>query len=94
MLLATFRSDELDRRHPLTRLVQVWRRSGLAEAISVEAMTPSQAAEMIAAILAAENVSAGLAELVHTRSEGNPFVLEEMLRDALSPKDRRVSSDW
>jgi tetratricopeptide (TPR) repeat protein len=95
MLLATFRSDELDRRHPLTRLVQVWRRSGLAEAISVEAMTPSQASEMIAAILAAENVSAGLAELVHTRSEGNPFVLEEMLRDALDRGEIfRAATGW
>ena len=95
MLLATFRSDELDRRHPLTRLVQVWRRSGLAEAISVEAMTPSQAAKMIAAILAAENVSAGLAELVHTRSEGNPFVLEEMLRDALDRGEIfRAATGW
>ena len=95
MLLATFRSDELDRRHPLTRLVQVWRRSGLAEAISVEAMTPFQAAEMIAAILAAENVSAGLAELVHTRSEGNPFVLEEMLRDALDRGEIfRAATGW
>jgi class 3 adenylate cyclase len=95
MLLATFRSDELDRRHPLTRSVQVWRRSGLAEAISVEAMTPSHAAEMIAAILAAEHVSADLAELVHARSEGNPFVLEEMLRDALDRGEIfRAGSGW
>jgi predicted ATPase len=83
MLLATHRSDELDRKHPLTRAVQVWRRAGLAEAVSVGAMQPAQVAEMIAAILGADEVSADLAELVHARSEGNPFVLEEMLRDAL-----------
>jgi predicted ATPase len=35
MLLATYRSDELDRLHPLTRAVQTWRRGGLAETVSV-----------------------------------------------------------
>ena len=31
LLLATYRSDELDRLHPLTRAVQTWRRGGLAD---------------------------------------------------------------
>ena len=83
MLLATYRSDELDRRHPLTRTVQVWRRAGLAETVAVSAMEPSHVAEMIAAILNAEEVSHELAALVGARAEGNPFVLEEMLREAV-----------
>jgi class 3 adenylate cyclase len=83
MLLATYRSDELDRLHPLTRVVQTWRRGGLADTVSVEAMTPAQVAEMIAAILSAEDVSPELASFVHERTEGNPFVLEEMLREAI-----------
>ena len=83
MLLATYRSDEVDRRHPLTRTVQTWRRSGLAETVTVSAMTQRNAAEMIAAILNADDVSAELANLVDARAEGNPFVLEEMLREAL-----------
>jgi class 3 adenylate cyclase len=83
MLLATYRSDELDRTHPLTRLVQTWRRSGLAEAVSVQPMGAGHVAEMIAAILGAEEVSAELAVVVHERSEGNPFVLEEMLKEAV-----------
>lgn len=83
MLLGTYRSDELDRTHPLTRLVQVWRRSGLAEAVTVEPIGAGHVAEMLAAILGADEVSAELAVLVHERSEGNPFVLEEMLKEAL-----------
>jgi tetratricopeptide (TPR) repeat protein len=83
MLLATYRSDELDRRHPLTRVVQVWRRTGLAEVIAVPAMQAPDVAVMIAAILDAEEVSADLAALFGGRAEGNPFVLEEMLREAL-----------
>ena len=87
MLLATYRSDELDRLHPLTRATQTWRRGGLAETVSVGAMVPSQVAEMIAAILSADDVSPELASFVHERSEGNPFVLEEMLREALDRGD-------
>jgi class 3 adenylate cyclase len=83
MLLATYRSDELDRLHPLTRTVQVWRRAGLAETVTVSAMTPANVTEMIAAILNAEEVSPELASLVGERAEGNPFVLEEMLREAI-----------
>ena len=87
MLLATYRSDELDRLHPLTRATQTWRRAGLAETVSVGAIAPSQVAEMIAAILSADDVSPELAAFVHERSEGNPFVLEEMLREALDRGD-------
>jgi class 3 adenylate cyclase len=83
MLLATYRIDELDRRHPLTRTVQVWRRAGLAELVTVSAMTQANVTEMIAAILNADEVNAELATLVDERAEGNPFVLEEMLKEAL-----------
>ncbi|HEX7309542.1 MAG TPA: AAA family ATPase [Gaiellaceae bacterium] len=83
MLFATYRSDEVDRRHPLTRTVQTWRRSGLAETVTVSAMTQRNVIEMIAAILNADDVSAELAKFVDARAEGNPFVLEEMLREAL-----------
>jgi class 3 adenylate cyclase len=83
LLLATYRSDELDRLHPLTRAVQVWRRAGLAESVSVEAMSESQVAELVAAVLGADDVSSELAAFLHARSEGNPFVLEELLREAV-----------
>jgi class 3 adenylate cyclase len=94
MLLATYRSDELDRLHPLTRAVQTWRRT-LAEVVSVEAMTPSQAGEMIAAGLGAEDVSMELASFMHERSEGNPFVLEELLREAVDRGEAfQVGNRW
>src|SRR5512132_2235350 len=95
MVLATYRSDELDRRHPLTRMVQVWQRTGAAETVTVDAMTPGQVTEMIAAILDAESVSAELGSLVHDRSEGNPFVLEEFLREALDRREIvRTDTGW
>jgi len=83
LLLATYRSDELDRLHPLTRALQIWRRSGVADTVSVNAMTQPQVAEMVAAVLSADDVSPELAGFLHARCEGNPFVLEELLREAV-----------
>jgi class 3 adenylate cyclase len=95
LLLAVHRSDELDRRHPLTRMIQVWRRAQLAETITVSPMTPAGTAEMVAAILNADQVSGELVALVGDRAEGNPFVLEEMLREALdSGEIFQTDSGW
>jgi class 3 adenylate cyclase len=95
MLLATYRSDELARQHPLTRMVQVWQRTGIAETVSVTQMTPAQVADLIAAILDANDVSAELAAFVHERSDGNPFVLEELLREAIDRRDLvRTDQGW
>ena len=33
LVLVTYRSDELDRRHPLVPALQTWRRSGVAEIV-------------------------------------------------------------
>jgi class 3 adenylate cyclase len=95
MVLATYRSDEIDRRHPLTRMVQVWRRAGLAETITVSAMSPRDVAEMVAAILNADEVNDELASIVNARAEGNPFVLEEMLKEALDRGEiSRTETGW
>jgi class 3 adenylate cyclase len=95
MVLATFRTDELDRRHPLTRTVQVWRRAGLAETVTLSAMNRPDVLEMVAAILNVETVDADLAALVDARAEGNPFVLEEMLKVALDRGEIfRTDAGW
>src|SRR4029079_12261384 len=54
LLLMTYRSDELDRRHPLAPLIQTWRRSGAVELVSVTPLDRSGTASMLAAILGSE----------------------------------------
>jgi class 3 adenylate cyclase len=95
LLLVTYRSDELDRRHPLAPLLQTWRRSGLAEMVALSALAQSQIAEMISAILQDEEVQHEFRELMYERSEGNPFVLEEMLKEAIDRGEVfRVGDGW
>jgi class 3 adenylate cyclase len=87
MVLVTYRSDELDRRHPLAPVLQAWRRSGLVETVQLSALDEEQLAEMVAAILDETAVSPEFRRLMHERTEGNPFVVEEMLREAIDRGD-------
>jgi class 3 adenylate cyclase len=91
LILVTFRSDEISRRHPLLPVLQGWRRSGVAEVVELEPLSSSGIREMLAAILGADDVDPELHGLMLERSEGNPFVLEEMLREAVEGSRGRGS---
>jgi len=83
LLVMTYRSDELDRRHPLAPLVQTWRRSGAVELVQLAPLEEGDTLEMLAAILDDETLARQYLDVLHVRAEGNPFVLEEMLKEAL-----------
>ncbi len=95
LLLVTYRSDELDRRHPLAPLLQSWRRSGSAELVTLAPLDRGQITEMISTILDGEEVEPEFRELMYARTEGNPFVLEEMLKEVMDRADvRRSGGGW
>ena len=81
LVVVTFRSDELHRRHPFQPTLHAWKRSGVAEIVDLEPLSEAGITEMVAAILGNGEVDRELNELLFQRSEGNPFVLEEMLRE-------------
>jgi class 3 adenylate cyclase/tetratricopeptide (TPR) repeat protein len=87
LVLVTFRSDELHRRHPLQPTLHAWRRSGVAEIVDLEPLSAAGIEEMVAAILGTAEVDRDLSALLYGRSEGNPFVLEEMLRETADEID-------
>lgn len=82
MLLVTCRLDGLDRRHPLAVMVEDWRRSRLAEVIELAPLTAESVATMLRAMFGGDP-SPEIRQLLYERSEGNPFALEEILKDAL-----------
>src|SRR3954470_15451640 len=81
LVLITYRSDELHRRHPFVPTLQGWRRSGLAEVVELKPLADAGVDEMLQAILGSDRVDPELRELMAERTEGNPFVLEEMLKE-------------
>ncbi|GAC1615475.1 MAG: hypothetical protein NVS9B1_25250 [Candidatus Dormibacteraceae bacterium] len=97
MVLATHRSDEVHRRHPLLPLIQGWRRSSSAKIVELAPLTPDKVAKMVIAIfdLGANGVADDTRDFLHVRTEGNPFVLEEMLKAALDRGDiYRGDAGW
>jgi len=90
LVVATYRSDELSRRHPLRSLLAELDRGGVAR-IELGRLSPAETAAQVAGVLAVNVEFAGgrhspdqaadsaLAEQVYARCDGNPFLVEELL---------------
>ena len=82
-LLVTYRSEEL---HPRLRgwLTQL-DRERLAQECALERLSRTEVAAMLHAMLAAkQGIDADLLETLSTRSEGNPFFVEELLTSLMT----------
>src|SRR2546421_3507511 len=95
LVIATYRTDEMHRKHALLPTIQGWRRNGQVELVDLRPLTPQQVASMVCAIFEERSISDEFRDFLHERSEGNPFVLEEMLRDAIDRGDVfRTETGW
>jgi class 3 adenylate cyclase len=87
LILGTYRSDELHRRHPLQPLVQAWQRAGTIETVQLPPLDPPGVGRMTSAIFDGAPIEDELRDFLFARTEGNPFVLEEFLKAALDQGD-------
>jgi DNA-binding CsgD family transcriptional regulator/tetratricopeptide (TPR) repeat protein len=78
LLVGTFRSDELHRRHPLRPTVGELERSARCKRISLEPLDRWETALLIDALDPSAS-DREYAEDVHLRSGGNPFFVEELV---------------
>ena len=77
VLLATYRSDELNRRHPLRPLIASWDRLRTVQHVELRRFEPGEVAAQLGAILGTEP-AARLVDLVFDRSGGNAYLVEEL----------------
>ena len=81
MLVFTYRSDELHRRHPLlTFLAELGRAPGV-DRLDLQPFDGGESAEQLRAI-AGRDLDPALLDSIHTRSGGNAFFAEELLAAA------------
>ena len=78
LVVCTFRTDELDRRHPLRPFLAELDRRPAVERIDLVPLDREQLAGLIAGVLGHEPGEPLLAEL-YQRTDGNPFFAEELL---------------
>ena len=90
VVVASYRLDELHRRHPLRPLVAELERDARVRRVELAPLTRDELGTALSDILGAPP-AAGLVERMYARSEGNPLFMEELLaagvdgRGALPP---------
>ncbi len=77
-VVGTYRSDELHRSHPLRALLTSWDRSRAVQRVELGRFDRTEVASQLAAIQGAEP-QPSLLDTVFERSEGNAFLVEELL---------------
>lgn len=86
MLIGTYRTDELDERHPFLALLAELGRSGQVERFELARFTPVEVRDQLAGILG-HDPDRPLVARLHERGGGNPFFTEELL--AVSERGRQ-----
>ncbi len=81
LLLLSYRTDELHRRHPLRGFLAEADRSGRCETLALEPFGRAEIVELAGEILGAEPSGAVVGEVL-ARSQGNPLYAEELLTAA------------
>jgi DNA-binding CsgD family transcriptional regulator len=78
LLVGSFRSDELDRRHPLRRLLGELARNRRVARLELPRFTRAELAEQLTGLIGSDPPTR-LLDDIHARSQGNPFFTEELL---------------
>lgn len=88
MLLGTYRETEVDDAHPLAPVLAELRRARALDSVRVGGLGEADVAELISAQAGREAPAKGVIRSILERTEGNPFFVEEVLRDV------GIDDDW
>ncbi len=78
LLVLTFRSDEIHRSHPLRPLIATWERIRSVRRLELPRFSREEVTRQLEAILGSAP-SRSMVELLYERSEGNAFLIEEIV---------------
>jgi hypothetical protein len=83
LIVATYRSSEIGRRHPLTRMLEAFRGDRRFASIALGPFSPSAHRQYVATLVGGSQVGDQLVNELYEASEGNPFFAKELLRSLL-----------
>lgn len=91
LLLGTYRSDEMHRRHPLLRVLAAMQRERVVGEITLGRLTREEVGELIRATFLPTDpnvrVTAEFRDALYERSDGNPFFTEELIKSLVDSGD-------
>lgn len=80
LMVGTYRDVEVSRQHPLEATLRDLTREGLVERIDVRRLDATETRRLVAAAMGEEEVSPEFSNLVYSRTEGNPFFVQQVMR--------------
>jgi hypothetical protein len=80
LILGSYRSTEVDRKHPLTRALEGFRGDPGFQQIALGPYSPSEHRLLLETLVGGGHLSGPLAEKLYAGSEGNPFFTKELVR--------------
>jgi predicted ATPase len=80
LILGTYRDVEVGRQHPLEAALRDLQREGLVERVDVRRLQKEGTSALIGVTMGAERISDEFTELIHGRTEGNPYFVQQVLR--------------
>jgi tetratricopeptide (TPR) repeat protein len=86
LILVTYRETEVDQAHPLARALAELRRARTLDSLPLTGLGEGDVAELISS-RAGRSVPVAFARSIADRTEGNPFFVEELLRDVSTDDD-------
>lgn len=95
LLLGTYRDGEVHPNFPLNGALLEFDRERLVERVVVEALPPAGTAELMTVLMDGVAPSEDLVALVHTRTAGNAFFIQEVVRALLERGEvERQGEHW
>ncbi|MGI8732588.1 MAG: ABC transporter substrate-binding protein [Pyrinomonadaceae bacterium] len=83
LIVGTYRSSEVDRSHPLLRMLDSFRGDRRFSAIALEPFSPAEHRLFLETLIGGPKLADTLVEKLYEGTEGNPFFTKELVRSLL-----------
>ena len=83
LVLGSYRTSEVDRRHPLTRVLEGFRGDRRFAAIPLGPLPPAEHRAFVETLVGGAGLTESLAQRLYEGTEGNPFFTKELVRSLL-----------
>jgi ABC-type transport system substrate-binding protein len=83
LIIGSYRQTEVDRRHPLSRMLDSFHGDRRFSSITLTALTASEHRLFIESIVGGPRLSDATAEKLYASTEGNPFFTRELVRSLI-----------
>jgi ABC-type transport system substrate-binding protein len=83
LVVGSYRTTEVDRAHPLTRMLDAFVGDRRFTQVTLGPLSPSEHRDFLETLVGGARISAALADRLLAGSEGNPFFTKELVRSLL-----------